>query len=97
MPRRQKPKGPPPTGNMWGLTESNLLEDNKALEVSPHSGYTDNMPAYPSSLEYSEKPYDYRPGGLHPIHIEDSLESGRYRVIHKLGYGFIIDCIAGSR
>lgn len=30
------------------------------------------MPAYPSSVDYSEEPYDDRPGGLHPIPIEDS-------------------------
>ncbi|KAG7285230.1 hypothetical protein NEMBOFW57_009851 [Staphylotrichum longicolle] len=29
----------------------------------------------------------YRPGGFHPIHIGDSLDGGRYRVIRKLGYG----------
>lgn len=32
--------------------------------------------------------YDnYRPGGLHPIMIDDILARGRYKVIHKLGFG----------
>ncbi|GJJ15407.1 hypothetical protein Clacol_009683 [Clathrus columnatus] len=29
----------------------------------------------------------YRPGGFHPVHLNDTFKNGRYRVIHKLGYG----------
>lgn len=29
---------------------------------------------------------DYRPGGYHPIHINDRLDK-RYRIVHKLGHG----------
>ncbi|KAH7354371.1 kinase-like domain-containing protein [Plectosphaerella cucumerina] len=29
---------------------------------------------------------DYRPGGHHPVHIDDRLEN-RYRIVHKLGHG----------
>ena len=29
----------------------------------------------------------YRAGGLHPIHLGDTLRQERYRVIRKLGYG----------
>lgn len=29
---------------------------------------------------------DYRPGGYHPVHIDDRL-SNRYQVVHKLGHG----------
>lgn len=29
----------------------------------------------------------YRPGGYHPVNIGDSFSSGRYRVVHKLGWG----------
>ncbi|KXJ84751.1 protein kinase, partial [Microdochium bolleyi] len=29
---------------------------------------------------------DYRPGGYHPIHIDDRLDK-RYRIVHKLGHG----------
>lgn len=28
----------------------------------------------------------YRPGGYHPIHLND-IVNGRYRIIHKLGHG----------
>ena len=38
-------------------------------------------------MEYTEELDNYRPGGLHPIHIEYSLDSGRYTVIHTLSYG----------
>lgn len=35
-----------------------------------------------------EEIQDYRPGGLHPIHLEDLLgDEGRYRIVHKLGNG----------
>jgi len=30
---------------------------------------------------------DYRPGGLHPIHIGDTLDGERYKILRKLGYG----------
>ena len=29
----------------------------------------------------------YRPGGYHPIRLGDSLKSGRYQILHKLGWG----------
>ncbi|KAM0325452.1 hypothetical protein ACHAQA_007439 [Verticillium albo-atrum] len=38
-------------------------------------------------LEDVESPEDYEPGGFHPIRIGDVFRDGRYRIIHKLGYG----------
>ena len=29
----------------------------------------------------------YRRGGYHPVHIEDSLAEGRYIILNKLGWG----------
>lgn len=29
----------------------------------------------------------YRPGGLHPVHIGDTLKLDRYKILHKLGFG----------
>ncbi|KAJ9636650.1 hypothetical protein H2204_005250 [Knufia peltigerae] len=29
----------------------------------------------------------YRPGGYHPVNIDDTFRSGRYRVLQKLGWG----------
>lgn len=31
----------------------------------------------------------YRPGAYHPIHLDDELNDGQYRVIHKLGHGVL--------
>lgn len=37
-----------------------------------------------NNVEDAEK---YRSGGFHPMHLGDTLKGGRYRVLHKLGYG----------
>ena len=37
-------------------------------------------------IEEVEKLEYYKPGGYHPILIGDRL-NGRYRIVHKLGYG----------
>jgi len=29
----------------------------------------------------------YKPGGFHPVSIGDVFSNGRYKVLHKLGYG----------
>lgn len=29
----------------------------------------------------------YCPGGYHPVHIGDSFNGGRYKILHKLGFG----------
>lgn len=29
----------------------------------------------------------YRPGGYHPVNIDDTFRAGRYRVLQKLGWG----------
>jgi serine/threonine-protein kinase SRPK3 len=29
----------------------------------------------------------YSPGGYHPIHINDHLKDGRYKILNKLGFG----------
>lgn len=47
-------------------------------------------PVYVTDFGYGEREEikDYRPGGLHPIHLGDLLgEDGRYRIVHKLGNG----------
>ena len=36
------------------------------------------------NLEYVER---YNEGGYHPVHLEDSLDGGRYHIVHKLGWG----------
>lgn len=29
----------------------------------------------------------YESGGFHPVHLGDRYDNGRYRVVHKLGFG----------
>ncbi|KAL8687310.1 MAG: hypothetical protein Q9218_006477 [Villophora microphyllina] len=38
-------------------------------------------------MEYVENFNCYHPGGFHPVHLDDEFCNGRYRVVHKLGYG----------
>jgi len=40
----------------------------------------------PSALHDIEEIKNYSPGGFHPIRIGDEIK-GRYKVVHKLGYG----------
>ena len=35
-------------------------------------------------VEYVER---YREGGYHPVHLRDTLDNGKYYIIHKLGSG----------
>lgn len=42
----------------------------------------------PSSSGKTEDPDKYTVGGLHPLLIGDVLKDGRYRIVHKLGFGF---------
>ena len=92
MPRQRKAKRQQSqarlTRNMWGLRVSNsALEDCEDPEGFPHSENPDKRTFLPRKWEDSEKPYEYGPGGLHPIHIEETLDGGRYKIIHKLGHG----------
>jgi serine/threonine protein kinase len=41
----------------------------------------------PSRLDEIEWVEEYRPGGFHPMSIGDEFAGGRYKVIHKLGFG----------
>jgi hypothetical protein len=35
----------------------------------------------------TEPLHRYHRGGYHPVHLGDSLSNGRYKVLHKLGWG----------
>ncbi|KAJ8096821.1 protein kinase [Lipomyces tetrasporus] len=41
----------------------------------------------PSSLDNIEQIENYRKRGFHPVSIGDNFASGRYRILHKLGFG----------
>lgn len=43
---------------------------------------------HPSNLLYTqEKPSKYRHGGYHPVTLGDTFHDGRYKIIHKVGWG----------
>lgn len=44
-------------------------------------------PAHYSCEVECESLERYRPGGYHPVNIDDTFRSGRYRVLQKLGWG----------
>lgn len=71
---------------MWGLIDNESPQDEDSSDINADVEQSNEILAHPSSLEYAEQPFDYCPGGLHPVHLWDSLNCGRYRVIHKLGY-----------
>jgi serine/threonine-protein kinase SRPK3 len=60
---------------------SSKPEFNRLLSVVPQRRYV------PSRLDNIENVEEYRPGGFHPISIGDVLAKGRYKVLHKLGFG----------
>ena len=36
---------------------------------------------------FAERSSGYKTGGYHPVHIGDTMQSGRYRILQKLGHG----------
>lgn len=36
---------------------------------------------------YAEPLALYRSGGYHPVHLGDTMHGGRYKIMHKLGWG----------
>lgn len=41
----------------------------------------------PQGVGFTEEVEEYRTGGFHPVHLGDKYDGGRYRIVHKLGYG----------
>lgn len=47
-------------------------------QIAPHP-YTSDVEAEPV--------HRYRPGGYHPVRLGDHLKGGRYKILHKVGWG----------
>lgn len=45
-----------------------------------------DQPTYTSPID-AEPLYRYQKGGYHPIILGECLKAGRYKVLHKLGWG----------
>ncbi|KAJ5401323.1 uncharacterized protein N7487_007219 [Penicillium crustosum] len=55
--------------------------------ISTHPGKTQiHQPLYISPVD-AEPLHRYRQGGYHPVTLGECLKSGRYKVLHKLGWG----------
>ncbi|KPM42154.1 hypothetical protein AK830_g4414 [Neonectria ditissima] len=62
-----------------------LKSQFRVLDHAPATSHGTYLELTPDGLEPLE---DYQDGGYHPVHLGDCLgASGRYRVLHKLGYG----------
>jgi hypothetical protein len=57
-----------------------------AVEVRP-SPFAINMDALMPSIGEFEDLRDYRPGGHHPVLLDDRLLVDRFHIAHKLGWG----------
>lgn len=71
---------------VWGLIDNEFPEEEDSSDIIADDEQSNDMPAHTSSFKHPEQPFNNCPGGLHPVHLWDSLDCGRYRVIHKLGY-----------
>ena len=49
------------------------------------------LPVEDSLLNDEESPADYNTGGYLPVKLNDTFKNGRYRVVRKLGYVYIIN------
>lgn len=59
-----------------------------ASASSPKSPKLSTLVAGQSTPTIREESLErYRPGGYHPVRIGDTFNSGRYKVVSKLGYG----------
>ncbi|KAI1130751.1 kinase-like domain-containing protein [Nemania abortiva] len=46
------------------------------------------LASHPYTCDVDAEPlHRYRPGGYHPIHLGDHLKNGRYKILHKVGWG----------
>lgn len=84
---------------MWylSLVKWRRLPSTRLLRSKTYPVIRNRMSSRPYSLTgVSEAPYcevdaepleRYRKGGYHPIHLGDTLKDGRYKILHKLGWG----------
>jgi serine/threonine-protein kinase SRPK3 len=70
--------------NMSGLRFTPPMSPRQVLVGIHHYSQRTYMPG-PDQTESLQL---YKPGGIHPVSIGDSLDRGRYRLVHKLGNGF---------
>lgn len=68
---------------------NSLKAAQRLVRAKPMSSYSsdDMRPVYQWQDEDVEELEGYSPGGYHPVQLGDEYCQGRYRILHKLGYG----------
>ena len=70
---------------VWGLIGNKLPEEGDSPDTyNRRHEQINDMPAHPSSFKHLEQPFHYCPGGLHPVHLWNSLDCGRYKSFTSL-------------
>lgn len=74
----------------WDISQNTHLHPEwPASSLSLHNPNMTERSIYRATnlLYTQEKISRYRPGGYHPVCIDDNLKDSRYKICHKLGYG----------
>ncbi|KAF5847844.1 hypothetical protein GGP41_009133 [Bipolaris sorokiniana] len=56
------------------------------IQPSQHRNLPTDWPTHSCDVD-AEQLHHYCKGGYHPVHLGDSLNNGRYKILHKLGWG----------
>ncbi|KUL82072.1 hypothetical protein ZTR_09121 [Talaromyces verruculosus] len=59
------------------------------MSFTLHDPDTDSIASFRYLLvDFEAEDFEkYRPGGFHPVHLEDVYDNNRYKVVHKLDAG----------
>jgi len=70
------------------LTRRTILQLLQPRHLTPTYTTTSRMDhnLYVSDID-AESLHRYQKGGYHPVTLGDTLKAGRYKVVHKLGWG----------
>ncbi|KAJ5172789.1 protein kinase [Penicillium capsulatum] len=76
----------------WTLLRRAILRRTPRLcivsrSMSTHPGRSQGNHLVYTSAVGAEPLHRYRQGGYHPVALGDQLRAGRYKVLHKLGWG----------
>lgn len=70
-------------GSPCAVDIQTLISQFRSMGTEPSKKLRYRLP-HLNDVEDVEK---YKRGGFHPVHLGNTLKDGRYRVLHKLGYG----------
>ncbi|KAF4470836.1 cmgc kinase [Fusarium albosuccineum] len=84
---KKSPAQPPSLNDGGGAADNDNTWPND-ISILPHAPAT-SQGTYMEGVHEGVEPLEvYQDGGYHPVHLGDCYgPSGRYRVLHKLGYG----------